>query len=337
MARQALGVAGGVIGAYFGGPVGAQIGFAIGSAIGGMVDPEKIQGPKLGEVPVQTGRDGVAIPYGWGIIHTAGNIIQKNPVVEIEVEESQGKGGGSKVVSTRRLRTYAIGVCRGPIAGILRIWENDKLVYDRRNQLGVGAVAIPVSETNTYAENITIYLGDEDQLPDPELEGNWGVGTTPAFRGLAYITWNNYDITDFGSVIPQYRFEVQVHAPAIVTSRIYPIEAKDRIDLGIELTAGSLTLITEDQVDDGHDLVGLTMRTLLQTTDVGEDQVDDGHDLVGVVLRQILKTTDAGEDLVDDGHDLVGVNLRQALVEQVMVPEKLQIGIAAPTGSMSAI
>ena len=97
MARQALGVAGAAIGAYFGGPVGAQIGFAIGSAIGGAIDPEVIQGPSLGKVPVQTGRDGVPIPYGWGIIHTAGNIIQKNPIVE--TEETVGGGKVSVLLS----------------------------------------------------------------------------------------------------------------------------------------------------------------------------------------------------------------------------------------------
>jgi hypothetical protein len=242
MARQALGLAGGVIGAYFGGAVGAQIGFAIGSGVGALIDPEQIQGPKLGEVPMQTGRDGVPIPVGWGTIHTAGNIIQKNPVVEVEVEEDAGgKGGGTTVVNTRRYRTFAIGMARsihGPITEVRRIWENDKLVYDVRDD-----PAIPAADTAAYAASITIYLGDDAQLPDPELEAHWGVGQTPAFRGVAYCVWNNYDITDFGSTIPQMRFEIQVDRDVdlVSTSKPYPLEAEDRIQVGISAPTGSMT------------------------------------------------------------------------------------------------
>ena len=135
MARQALGIAGAIVGAYFGGPAGAQAGFALGSMLGGAIDPETIPGPKLGDAPVQTSRDGVAIPVGWGICHCTGNIIQRTPFVITEEKEHQGKGGGAIIVTERRSLTFAIGIMRsidGPIAGIRRIWEDDKLVYDTR-------------------------------------------------------------------------------------------------------------------------------------------------------------------------------------------------------------
>jgi len=225
MARQGLALAGGVIGGYFGGPVGAQIGFAIGSAIGGMVDPEKIPGPKLGEIPFQTGRDGVPIPVGWGICHTAGNIMQKNAIQEIEKEEKGGKGGGPVIISTHYYRTFAIGIMRsitGPIAGILRIWENDKLVYDKR-----ATPAIAIADTNAFAAGIRIYFGDDAQTPDPDLEAEWGVGNCPYYRGLPYIVFVDKDLTDFAGAIPQYRFEIQTGADLSVTSRPYPIEQID--------------------------------------------------------------------------------------------------------------
>ena len=204
MAGPVLGIVGAAIGGAFGGPMGAQIGFAVGSAIGGLIDPPQFDGPKLGDAPIQTSRDGIPIPIGWGIFHVHGNLMAMNPFVDIPVK-SGGKKTGT-VAEERRTRTFAIGIGRGrtgPIDGILRVWENNKLVYDARP-----AATLPAADSAAFLTEVTIYLGDEAQLPDPELESNFGVGTTPSYRGLPYIVFNNKDITDFGSSIPSYRFEV---------------------------------------------------------------------------------------------------------------------------------
>lgn len=241
MARQALALAGGVVGAYFGGPVGAQIGFAIGSAIGGYIDPEEMQGPKLGEAPVQSGRDGVAIPVGWGVCHTAGNLIQKTDPWEVETRERSGKGGGGTVqITTRRYMTFAIGIMRsnaGPIVGLQRIWENDKLVYDTR-----AFPTIEAADTTEFASGIRIYLGTEDQTPDSDLEAFTGVGKTPAYRGLAYCVFIAKDVTEFGSAIPQYRFEVQTTNVDRLTSHIYAVEAIDGTNNVCLFDDGSMTV-----------------------------------------------------------------------------------------------
>lgn len=55
---------------------------------------------------------------------------------------------------------------------------------------------------------MSIYLGGEDQLPDPALEVIHGVGTTPAYRGTAYVVFNKKDLTERRGSIPSYRFEV---------------------------------------------------------------------------------------------------------------------------------
>lgn len=224
MAREALGIVGGVVGFVVGGPVGAQIGFAIGSVIGGYVDPIKIPHPGLSDAPIQTSRDGVPIPIIHGLHYCHGNILQKNPEEIITTTERRGKGGGTEVETKTRYRTFAIGVCQGPIAEVTRIWANNKLVYDVRS-----SPAIPIAETLKYAEGITIYKGTEDQLPDPELEAYWTTAETPAYRGLCYIVWNNHDLTDTGGAIPQYAFEVNGSRDLTVTSKPYPIEATDGI------------------------------------------------------------------------------------------------------------
>ncbi len=213
MATQLLGITGAIIGGAFYGPRGAQIGFAVGSIIGGIIDPPHIDGPKLGDAAIQTSRDGIPIPIIWGIHHVVGNIIQMNPIIETKKKIRQGKGGGTTTTETRRTRTFAIGIARGPdgpVAGFLRVWENNKLVYDARP-----VPTLPVADSIAFLASVNIYLGGEAQLPDPELEVETGVGTTPAYRGLAYMVFINKDITDFGSSIPSYRFETSC-VPAVL-------------------------------------------------------------------------------------------------------------------------
>jgi hypothetical protein len=232
MAREALGIVGAAVGFVAGGPMGAAIGYSIGSGVGGFLDPVKIKGPGLNDAPVQTSRDGIPIAIVWGLhggIH--GNILQKNPEEIVTTTERQGKGGGPEVETQQRYRTFAIGFLEGPISGYSRIWENNKLVYDNRT-----TPAIPAAETAAYADGITIYVGDEDQLPDPELEVYWTAAETPAYRGLSYIVWNNKDLTDFGGAIPQYVVEVNGSRDLTVTSQPYPIELIDEMIAPAETT-----------------------------------------------------------------------------------------------------
>ena len=62
---QIGGVIGGVIGFVWGGG-NWQLGYAIGSAIGGAIDPERIAGPKMGDIARQTANEGVPCPLFAG-------------------------------------------------------------------------------------------------------------------------------------------------------------------------------------------------------------------------------------------------------------------------------
>lgn len=208
MARQVLPIVGAVVGAYFGGPQGAQIGYAIGSLVGNAVDPLVVKGPNIGDSRVQTSAE-VIRPVYFGTACGAGNIIMAGPDIKRTVEHDQGKGGGPITTEERISKTFAIGIgdgWKGPIVGISRIWENEKLVYDTRPGTTMAA------ESAKFATQFTLYLGTETQMPDPGLEAipadfGGGVGNVSAFRGLAYIVFTRKDITAWMS-IPQYRFEV---------------------------------------------------------------------------------------------------------------------------------
>lgn len=200
-------VVGGVIGFYFGGPTGAQFGAAIGGAVGGYIKPDVIKGQRLTDAQVQTSNEGVSRPIVYGIAVVAGNIIQRGPLVETKTKERAGKGG--PVQETYHYsRSYAVRVCEGPVAGIRRVWRDDKLVYDLRE-----VPELNMAESAKFKTTMTIYLGGETQLPDPTLEAlpancGGGAGNVPAHRGTCYVVFSNDDLTDRQGTVPQYRFEI---------------------------------------------------------------------------------------------------------------------------------
>ena len=223
--RTALTVVGGLVGAYFGYP---QLGLVIGGLIGGAVDPQQIQGPKIGEVNVQTSQEGAPRTIVYGAIACYGNIIQTGQVVKVETTESQGKGGGPEVTTETALRTFAIRICEGPIAAVLRVWADNKLVYDMRTGSGM------IPESQKWAANKVFYLGDESQTPDPTLVATVNTDT-PSYRGSAYMVCISEDVTERRGSIAQYRFEVAKEVSASIgESHQGPTEA-----LGTYLDAGS--------------------------------------------------------------------------------------------------
>lgn len=216
MARQVLPIVGAVIGAFYGNP---QAGYVIGSLIGNAVDPQVIKGPSLGDGQTQTSKEGVVRPIIYGTASCAGNIIATGPL--IKKKEKQGGGKGGPVTEVEKFyRTYAIRVCEGPVNGLIRIWEDETLVYDVRNE---GSQVTP-KENDKYSKKFVFYYGDEQQLPDSALEGIFGVGNTPAYRGSAYIVYENADLTNRYGSVPNYRFEVTVSdtatSPGFLTNAV---------------------------------------------------------------------------------------------------------------------
>lgn len=200
---------GGVIGAAIGffTPIGPVWGYAIGSAIGGVVDPTKIDGPRLQDRKVQVSSYGAPIPILYGGTAGAGNVIWSTDLVEHDVE-SDGKGG--RVVTNHTYSvSCAILIAEGVIPGIRRIWADAKLVYDVSDTAD-GPTQIASVLFDTYC---TFYTGSESQLPDPTMEAALGAGNVSAYRGYCYIVFTDIPLQDFGNRIPNFRFETSA-APA---------------------------------------------------------------------------------------------------------------------------
>jgi hypothetical protein len=80
-------------------------------------------------------------------------------------------------------------LCEGEIAGIRRVWADGR-------------------EIDRETIEIRIYRGSQDQPADLLIEARQGVGNTPAYRGVAYVVLERFDIGPFGNRIPQLQFEV---------------------------------------------------------------------------------------------------------------------------------
>ncbi len=194
----------GSVAALAGGIVGSRIDQALSS-------PVRSEGPRLSDLAVQASTYGEVIPRVFGPENRiSGNVIWSTGLVETKsTESSGGKGGGSRSETTSY--TYhvdcQIALCRGPIVRIGRIWADGKLFMD-------------ADGVQQQANAIRVYLGTDDQLPDPLLEAAIGAGETPANRGLAYVVFDHLELEDFGNRIPLFTFEVVAHESATVATVI---------------------------------------------------------------------------------------------------------------------
>lgn len=213
---QALGGVVGAIGGFFiGGPKGALYGAQIGIAIGGYLDPPKgphTEGPRLSDLRYQTSLYGAPIPRVYGTVAITGNVfwLENNQIRESSHTESQGGGkggGGSKTKNTTYSysATFAVGLCEGPITGVRRIWVGPNLIYDSGSSDPTAVMA-----SNQAATGFTVHTGSDTQLPDARMQATLGAANTPAYRGLAYIVFNDFALAPYGNSLAGAQVKVEV-------------------------------------------------------------------------------------------------------------------------------
>ncbi len=203
MATLVFAAAGAAIGGAIGGTVfgvsSAILGQAIGATLGRVVD-QQVMG--VGSQTVETGRvdrfrltgasEGTAIPRVFGRARISGQVIWATSFKEtITKKKSGGKGAKPKV--TTKTYTYsvsaAIALCEGEISHVGRVWADG-------------------NEVAPADLNMRIYTGSENQLADPKIEAIEGSGNAPSYRGIAYVVFEDLDLTQFGNRFPQFSFEV---------------------------------------------------------------------------------------------------------------------------------
>ena len=177
---------------------------AAASFVGGQIDqllfgPRRgrpIEGPRLDDLQVQASTEGAPILRIIGRARVAGQIIWATNFKETIVESTQssgGKGGAprgqSDVTEYKYAANFAVGLCEGEIDRIGRVWADGK----------PAALADYV---------VRVYKGTETQQADSLIEAVEGAGQAPAFRGLAYVVFEELPLERFGNRLPQFTFEV---------------------------------------------------------------------------------------------------------------------------------
>ncbi|UWQ60099.1 glycoside hydrolase/phage tail family protein [Leisingera caerulea] len=203
MATILLSAAGAAVGGAIGGTVAglssAVIGRAVGATLGRMID-DRLLGS--GSAPVETGKvdrfrltqssEGSPAAQVYGRMRLGGQVIWSTRFLETSTTSG---GGGKGRPSQPQVTSYsysvslAIALCEGEIAHVARIWADGEEVAPKDL-------------------NMTVYRGTQDQLPDPVMEAIEGAGKVPAYRGTAYVVFENLELSRFGNRVPQFSFDV---------------------------------------------------------------------------------------------------------------------------------
>lgn len=192
MATLVLSAVGTLIGGPIGGAVGALIGSQIDAAlIGGGGSRE---GARLKDLASTTSTYGAILPRHYGRMRVPGTIIWATDLVE----HSETSGGGKsspKVTTYSYTVSFAVALASRPIRSIGRIWADGNLLRGAAGDL-------------KSAGRMRVYTGEHDQKADPLIVGVEGASRCPAYRGLAYVVFENLDLSDFYNRLPALTFEV---------------------------------------------------------------------------------------------------------------------------------
>jgi len=183
------------LGSILGGPIfaaaGALAGGALDMALGGGGSRE---GPRLGQLAVTTASYGDRLPRQFGRMRVPGTVIWATDLVE----QSQNSGGGKgqpSVTTYSYSCSFAVALGSRPIAGLGRIWADGNLLRGEDGMLKVGGT-------------MRLHRGTGDQAVDPLIAAAEGSAQCPAWRGTAYVVFENLQLADFGNRIPALNFEV---------------------------------------------------------------------------------------------------------------------------------
>lgn len=237
MASLALGAVGSAIGGTFFaagafGMSGAAIGWSVGSFLGGQLFGAKTpdqQGSRLGDLRVQSSAYGAPIPIVYGTVRVAGNIIWALPIRETSHKEDVGGkgGGGGSVTTFTYSATLALAIAEGEITGIRRIWADANLMYDVGNNASIETIIA----SNKAAGGIKIYTGSETQIAETLIQSDKGAANVQAFRGTAYVLFNDLQLEKYGNRIPNITVEalkVGANVPRVIEDIDTPIAIPSR-------------------------------------------------------------------------------------------------------------
>ncbi len=168
-----------------GAAIGQFVGAVAGAAVDSYIFAPRLEGPRINDVHVTESREGAGIPRVFGRMRIGGNVIWAARFKE-HTQKQGGKGGPSQTSYIYSL-SFAVGLCEGEVSRVSRIWANGE-------------------EMDLSQINWRLHTGSLDQMPDALIEAVEGVA--PAYRGLAYIVFEDLPLDAYGMRMPQLSFEV---------------------------------------------------------------------------------------------------------------------------------
>lgn len=182
------------VGTALGGPIGGAIGALAGQKLdSSLLGSGGREGPRLQDLKVSTSSYGQPIPWLFGANRVAGTVIWSTDLKEHRQKSGGGKGK-PKVTTYSYSVSFAVALASRPIDQVGRIWADGSLLRGAAGDLKVGGTS-------------HVYLGWGDQPLDPLIAAAEGADAT-AFRNLAYVVFEDLDLSDFGNRIPALSFEV---------------------------------------------------------------------------------------------------------------------------------
>ena len=141
--------------------------------------------------------EGAPIPRIYGRARLGGQVIWADALQEQQVRSSSGgsgkglpsPGASTRSVDYRYSASFAVALCEGEISGLGRVWADGR-------ELDIARLIY------------RLYTGSEDQAADVLISAKLGADAAPAFRGTAYIVFQDLPLAEFGNRIPQLSFEV---------------------------------------------------------------------------------------------------------------------------------
>ena len=236
----------GTVGQAIGGPVGAVIGASLGRVVDQRVvsglEPARQRGPRLETLRVQGSAEGAPMACVFGRARVTGQVIWAARFLEGRRTSRAGKGGPRTVEYDYSL-SFAVALCEGEVDGIGRVWADGQ----------------PMDLSGV---TMRFHRGGAGQTPDPLIEVVEGVA--PAYRGTAYVVFEDLPLGPYGNRVPQLAFEVFRRARGTVP------RLEDRLE-GVCLIPGAGEFVLATEAVMRRD--GLT-RTTAENLHTGEGRTD---------------------------------------------------------------
>lgn len=182
------------IGTAIGGPLGGAIGALVGRQVdSAIIGQGSVSGPRLKELEITTSSYGSVLGRHFGRMRVPGTIIWSTDLVE--ASETSGGKNQPDVTTYSYSVSFAVALSSRPIRSIGRIWADGRLLRGEAGDLKVEG-------------QMRVYNGEEDQEADPLIASVEGAQLNPAYRGLAYVVFEDLQLSEFYNRIPALTFEV---------------------------------------------------------------------------------------------------------------------------------